>query len=177
MAIYASGQQIASNPAQLAQGVPTQILLDGYTFGAQAGVDLTVGKACFYSLTDQNVVFALGTSNGPFAGIVRRSNASAMSFGESPLGYSITVPAGQEVSVVTRGSITVLIGAFVSGGSAPVRGDVIYTATSTGALVSVAPGSSAPGGTVVTNFRVGQVPSGWTLGTLLEITNTQNVGA
>jgi hypothetical protein len=176
MAVYASGQQIASNPAELAQGVPTQILLDGYTFGAQAGADLTVGKACFYSLTDNNVVFPLGTSNGPFAGIVRRSNANAMSFGESPLGYSMTVPAGQEASVLTRGSISAVLSAFVSGGSAPARGDAIYTVTATGAFVSVAPGSSAPGGTVATNFRVGKVPSGWALGVVVEMTNTQNVG-
>lgn len=175
MAIYASGQQIASNPVALVQGVPTQVLLDGDTFGAQAGADLTVGKACFYSTTDQNVVFAIGTSNGPFAGIVRRSNANAMSFAESALGYSVVVQAGQTASVITRGSVAVVMSGVSSTAAFPARGDAVYTLTATGALFAVGAGGSAPGSSVLTNFKVGQVPAGWTAGSVLEITNTQNV--
>lgn len=174
MAVYASGQQTAANPNALQAGVPTQILLDGYTFGAQAGADLTVAKACFYSATDNNVVFPTGTSQGPFAGIVRRSNANPMSFTDSPYGFSTVIQSGLEASVITRGSVPVPIAAALSTLGSPVRGDFIYVVTATGAFNSVGTGGTPAVGSVKTNFVVGQVPSGWTTGGLVEITNTQN---
>lgn len=174
MAVYAGVQQTASNPVSFLQGVTTQISLDGYTFGAIAGADLTAGKACFYSTTDPDVVFAVGTSNGPFAGVVRRSNANAMAFSDSLLGYSLTIPTGQEASVITRGSVAVPIAAALSTLGSPVRGDFIYVVTATGAFNSVGTGGTPAGGSVKTNFVVGRVLGTWSSNAVVEITNTQN---
>lgn len=174
MAVYAGVQQTAANPAVWLQGVPTQIELDGYTFGAVAATDLTVGKACFYVATGANAVQALGTSAGPFAGIVRRSNANAMAFSDSLLGYSLTIVAGQGASVITRGSVPVPIAAALSTLGSPVRGDLIYVVTATGALNSVGVGGTPAVGSVKTNFVVGQVLGTWAANGLVEITNTQN---
>lgn len=174
MANYASGQQVAANPSALQAGVPTQVLLDGYSFGAQAGTDLTVGKACFYSTTDNNVVFAIGTSNGPFAGVVRRSNANPMSYTDSPFGFSVVIQAGQAASVMTRGSVGVPIAAALSTLASPVRGDFIYVVTATGEFNSVGAGGVPAIGSVKTNFVVGRVLPGWSAGGVVEITNTQN---
>lgn len=177
MAVYAGVQKTAANPSAFLQGVTTQTLLDNYTFGAIAATDLTVGKACFYvSDAADNAVQALGTSGGPFAGVVRRSNANAMAFSDSLLGYSLTIPAGQEASVITRGSVAVPVAAALSTLGSPVRGDFIYVVTATGAFNSVGTGGTPASGSVKTNFVVGKVTS-WTANAVIEITNTQNVGA
>jgi len=177
MAVYAGIQQTASNPVQLLQGVPTQILLDDYTFGAIAATNLTVGRACFHVASGENAVQATGTGAGPFAGVVRRSNANSLAFPDSLLGYSLTVPVGQGASVITRGSVAVPIDVLVSGLSTPARGDFVYVLPSTGAFHAVAPGSTPVVNSVKTNFVIGNVVGTWTAGALVEITNTQNVGA
>lgn len=177
MSVFAGVQQSASNPIPFLQGVTTQILLDGYTFGAIAFTDLIAGKACFYVSTSDNAVQALGTSAGPFAGVVRRSNANAMAFSDSLLGYSLTIPKGQEASVITRGSVAVPIAAALSTLGSPVRGDFIYVVTATGEFNSVGTGGTPAGGSVKTNFVVGKVIGTWSANAVVEITNTQNTGA
>jgi hypothetical protein len=176
MVLYAGGQQTAANPNALQLGVPTQVLLDGYTFGAQNSTDVVIGAACFFSATDDSVQAPSG-SFGPFAGIVLRDNANAMPFGNSILGFSTTIAAGTQISVITRGSVGVIISAALSTLGTPVRGDIIYVVTATGLFNSVGAGGTPAGGSVVTNFRVGKVLLGWTNAAVVGITNTQNVGA
>lgn len=180
MTVYASGQQVASNPATLQAGVPTQVLLEGYSFGAQAVTDLACGSACFF--VDQNGVdttvqqTSAGASTNPFAGIVLRSNANSMPFSASLQGFSNSIPTGQSASVLTRTSVAVPIAAANEGAS-PVVGSAVWAILASGLLQTQAVGGSAVAGGVLTNFRVKRVPSGWSAGGLVEITNVQNVGA
>ena len=207
MTLYASSQQVASNPAAFQIGVPTQNLLDGYTSSAQATTDLTVGSGCFY--VDINgvdtTVKQTNSGTNPFAGIVVRSNANAMPFSQSLPGFSATIPAGtSNALILSRGSIPVNIAIANESGSVPLVGSQVvamadgtfqtqinpyythihdagtYAAPGTAGPVtgsSGAPTVQLPSGGVLTNFRVRQVPSGWTTGGLVVITNTQNAGA
>lgn len=177
MAVFAGVQQTASNPVSFLQGVTTKISLDGDTFGAVAFTDLIVGDACFYVKTGDNAVQANGVGVGPFAGVVRRSNANAMAFADSLLGYSLTIPKGQNVSVLTRGSIAVPIVAALSTLGSPVRGDFVYVNPTNATFSSVGTGGAPIVGSVKTNFVIGNVIGTWSSDALVEITNTQNVGA
>jgi len=181
MAVYAAGQQIAQNPNPYQVGVPTQALLDGYTFGSIALNDLTVGNPCFYTGIADQTVQALGNYSagigGVLAGVVMRSNASAMAFGDSVLGFSTTISAGSNVQVQTRGSVPVPITTCSSTFGSPVRGDDVYVNYATGTWVVVGLGGTPPSNTAKTNFKVGKVYSSWSSGVPVEITNTQNAGA
>lgn len=181
MVAYAQGQKLAANPSALQAGVPTQILLEGYSFGAQAVSDLTIGTACF--LVDQNGYdttvqqTSAGATTNPFAGITIRANAVPMPFSASRQGFSNVIAAGLETAVQTRGSVAVPIAAANESGSVPLVGSAVWVILATGLLQTQSVGGSAVSGGVITNFRVKRVPSGWSSGALIEITNTQNVGA
>lgn len=179
MTAYAAGQQTASNPSTFQIGVPTQILLEGYTFGAQSASDVIVGTACFY--VDQNgedttvQQTSAGAAN-PFSGIVMRSNANPMSFGSSLPGFSTTISVGQDVTVLTRSSIPVSI-SVANEGASPLVGSAVWAMLATGLFQTQSVGGAAVVGGVLTNFRVKKVYGTWAANGPVEITNTQNVGA
>ncbi len=174
MATYASFQQVARNPSPWQAGVPTQVLLDGYTFASQAFTDLIVGGAAFFTATGEMVQ---QTVAGIFAGIVMRSNDIPMSYAASPFGFSNTVPATSRVQLITRGSVPVPVALANEAGSVPLIGSALYVMTATGLFQTQTVGGTAPVGGVITNFRVKRVAPGWSAGGLVEVTNTQNVGA
>ncbi len=178
MTTFASGQSVASNPAQFQIGVPTQKLLDGYTFGAQASIDLIVGKPCFY--LDQNgqskTVKNVNSGNNFFAGFVLRSNANSMDPAGSFLGYSNLIPRGQTCSVMTRGSLPILLDLAQEVGGLPKVGSEIFVLFD-GTIWSQEVGGSIPSGFYFnTNFRILRVYDNWGPGGAVEISNTQNVG-
>lgn len=177
MALYANSQQVASNPSAYQAGVPTQSLLDGYTSAAQAITDLAVASPCFY--VDINgvdtTVQQTNAGTNLFAGVVIRSNANSMPASQSAQGFSPTIPAGQNVLILTRGSIPVYIAVANEAGAIPLPGSAII-AMPNGTFQTQTVGGTVPSGGTVTNFRVRQVPSGWTAGGIVVITNTQNVG-
>lgn len=178
MTAYASGQQTASNPATFQIGVPVGVLLQGYSFGAQAAVDLTVGGPAFYSdqLGPDTTVIATVTAGEKFAGIVMRSNANPMPFSASLPGYSSTISAGVEAQILTRATVPVAVASANEGGSVPLVGSILY-AMNNGTFQTQTVGGSAPSNSQATNYRVKIVPSGWSAGGLVVVTNIQNVGA
>lgn len=178
MTAFASGQQTASNPAVYQTGVPVGVLLQGYTFGAQAATDLTVGGPSFYvdQLGPDTTVQATVTSSNIFAGIVMRSNANPMPFSASYPGFSSTISLGVEAQIITRGTVPVAIASANEGGAVPLPGSILY-AMNSGTFQTQTVGGSAPASSQATNYRVKVVPSGWSAGGLVVVTNIQNVGA
>lgn len=178
MTAYASGQQTASNPATYQAGVPVGALLLGYSFGAQAASDLTCGGPAYFAdqLGPDTTVQATVTASNKFAGIVMRSNANPMPFSASYPGYSNTISLGLEAEILTRASVPVPIALANESGSVPLIGSILY-AMNDGTFQTQTVGGSAPGSSQATNFRVRIVPSGWTTGALVVVTNIQNVGA
>lgn len=178
MTTYASSQQLASNPVLYEVGVPFGPLLLGYTFGAQAATDVVVGLPCFYvdrSGVDTTVQ-ATVTASQIFAGVVLRSNANPMPFSASLQGFSTTISAGFEAQVQVRGSVPVPIALANESGSVPLPGSAVY-AMNNGTFETQTVGGSAPASSQITNFRVAIVPSGWSAGGTVVITNILNVGA
>lgn len=178
MTVFASGQQTASNPAVYQIGVPVGVLLQGYTFGAQAATDLVVGGPAFYAdqLGPDTTVQATVTASNVFAGIVMRSNAGAMPFSASYPGFSSTIPLGNQAQIITRGTVPVAIASANESGSVPLVGSILY-AMNAGTFQTQTVGGSAPGSAQASNYRVKYVPSTWSAGGLVVVTNIQNVGA
>lgn len=177
MTLYASSQKTASNPSAFTAGVPTQALLDGYTTTAQAATDLLVAQPCFYvDINGVDTTVQQTRTTNLFAGVVLRTNATSMPFSTSRQGFSATIPLGADVSFLTRGSVPVYIASANESGSVPLLGSAVY-AMNDGTFQTQTVGGSAPANSVLTNFRVKQVPTGWTAGAIVVITNTQNVGA
>lgn len=179
MAIYAGFQQQATNPNLYQIGVPTGALLDGATYGAQAVTEITVGSACY--LVDNNAgldttVAQTKTGTQKFAGIVVRSQATSISWDQSQYGFGNKIPSGQNVSILTRGSIPILLALANEAGNYPLDDSVIY-AMPDGTFQSQSFGGTAPVNGNITNFRIKQVPAGWVANGIVLVTNTQNVGA
>jgi hypothetical protein len=178
MALSAGIQKQAANPNKFQAGVPTGALLDGATFGAQAITDIIIGSGCFISDNDglDTTVTQTRIATNPFAGVALRSNESTISFADARAGFGNVVPEGQNVSVLTRGSVPVALAIALESGGLPLAGSVVY-AMPDGTFQSQTLGGVAPVGGSETNFRVKQVPAGWVVNALIVITNTQNVGA
>lgn len=177
MTLYASSQKTASNPSAFTAGVPTQASLDGYTTTAQAATDLLVAQPCFYvDINGVDTTVQQTSSSNLFAGVVLRTNATNMPFSTSRQGFSATIPLGSDVSFLTRGSVPAYIILANESGSVPLLGSAVW-AMNNGTFQTQTVGGSAVSGGVLTNFRVKQVPSGWSVGGIVVITNTQNVGA
>ena len=180
MAIFAGGQQTAINPAYWQAGVPTQGLLDGYTYAKVCMTDIKVGIGCFYSQTTGGFQQTAPTT-GVFAGIVMRSNANSMSYLDSRLGFSEVITAGFTAQVITRGTVPVYLALANETGALPKIGSAIYVMAD-GTFQSQSIGGTAPTGGTITNFRVSSVGENisgyvWAANGLVEITNTQNCGA
>lgn len=181
MTLFADSQQKASNPSAFQAGVPTQNLLDGYTSAAQAATDLLVASGCYYGdvngvdTTVQQTTASVGANL--FAGVVLRTNSNAMPFSQSLQGFSATIPAGfSNAEFLTRGSVPVYITLANEAGNVPSLGSAVYCMLD-GTFQTQKVAGVAPVGGTLTNFRVRQVPAGWTAGAIVVITNTQNVGA
>lgn len=179
MTVYAAGQRVASNPAQLINGVPTIPLIDGDTLGVQLATDCLVASAVFYVDTNGADTTVAQTTTTPalFAGVLRRSNSQNMPFGDSLAGFSPTISAGSNASVIVRSTVPVAIAAANESGSVPLIGSAVYAMTATGLFQTQTVGGSAPSGGVLTNFRVFRVPAGWSAGATVVISNKQSVGA
>lgn len=178
MTVFSSGQQTASNPANFQIGVPVGVLLQGYTFAAQAATDLVVGGPSFYvdQLGMDTTVQATVTASNIFAGIVMRSNANPMPFSASYPGFSSTLSLGLEAQIITRGTVPIAVASASESGSVPLPGSIVY-ASNAGTFITQTVGGSAPASSQPTNYRVKIVPSGWSTGGLVVVTNIQNVGA
>ena len=179
MAIYASFQKQATNPNLYQIGVPTGILLDGATYGAQAVTDIIVGSACY--LVDNNAglnttVTQIKTGTQQVAGVVVRSQSTSISWNQAQYGFGNIIPRGQNVTILTRGSIPVLLALALDAGNYPLAGSAIY-AMPDGTWQSQIVGAVAPINGNITNFRIKQVPTGWVANSIVLITNTQNIGA
>lgn len=178
MTDFANFQQVASNPAVYQVGVPVGPMLAGYSFGAQAASDLVVGKPAFYvdQLGPDTTVQATVTAGQKFAGVVIRSNANPMPFSVSLQGYSTTIAAGLEAEIGTRLTVPVLVASANESGSVPLQGSILY-AMNDGTFQTQTVGGAAPSNSQASNFRVKVVPSGWSAGGYVVVSNIQNVGA
>lgn len=184
MANVAGFQTQAQNSAFVQLGVPVSDLLDGYTSAGVATATMTVAGAAFSADTNPvlNASFSpTSTASATnFAGIVLRSNANGMGAnGSLNAGYDGTIPAGRNVTVITRGSVPVVITTASEAGGAPIIGSIVYVNPTTGAFYTQIVGGTAPANTVATNFRVlVSATAGYTAGvTPVIISNIQNVGA
>lgn len=179
MTLFANSQQKAINPSAFQAGVPVQALLDGYTSAGQAETDLLVASACFYSEINGVATTVKQTNAGSnlFAGVVLRSNSNAMPFSQSLPGFSPTIPAGfTNAEFLTRGTIPVYVALANETGGLPLLGSAVW-AMNDGTFQTQEVGGTAITNGTLTNFRVRQVPTGWTAGAIVVITNSQNVGA
>lgn len=178
MANVADFQNTMGNPLGYAVGVPTVILLDGYTQAAVATVDINVGAAVFITdITQFNQSAAASGTAVQFAGIALRSNTSGLPWGSVPAGFANVIAAKANVQIMTRGSVPINIAVANESGSVPLKDSIVYAKLSDGTWQTQTVGGSAPSGCVATNFRVKQIYSGWTAGGPVEVTNIQNVGA
>ena len=133
-------------------GVPGEQYSDGpwiaqsYTINsASAAYNIIGATGC--SITSQGFV-AAGNSGGTavYAGIlVDPKNVALFGAGGIPLAPTLTVPNFTQVECATEGSYWVTLTGSGGGGAANIGDWVVYDQT-TGALSSVAPGTSLPSG-------------------------------
>ena len=179
MANVADFQSQAANPVNFQLGVPTQGMQGNIaTNSVVALAPVTIGNGVFQ--LDLNPVLnasgsMAGTATSPVVGIAIRSQSNSDSAFYTQ-GYSLNVPAGQNVQCLTRGSVPV----YVSAGNkaTPALGDAVWILqTVDGAglnIVTQAVGGTAIANATLTSFRVSYVPSGYGVGSLVVVTNTQN---
>jgi len=180
MANYAGTQKSASNSSPFTIGLPTQAVREGDTSGYVAYTDVTVGGAVFavdVNSTNQSVQ-ATGSATNPFVGIVLRANDTP-SVDLYTQGYTLTIAAGRQCEVITKGTVPVYVTQQGATPIAPVFGDIVFVLPSGVFFTQATAGGSLPAGAIQTQFRVSFVPGGTGVAanSPIIITNRQNVGA
>lgn len=154
----------------------------GSTSGAIAAVDMTVAKAAFWTTVNQEnaAVSNVNTGTRPFAGIVRRANATSWGFAVNPSGatadqegFSMTIASGLNVELMQHGSIWVKIDVAEESGGNSLYGSAVWARNSDGALITEVVGTPVSGATLTT-FTVGSMTAA-APGTLIMITNVNDV--
>ena len=181
MGNVADFQSQASNPINFQLGVPTQGMQGNIaTNSVVALAPVTIGNGVFQ--LDLNPALnasgsMAGTATSPVVGIAIRSQSNSDSAFYTQ-GYSLNVPTGQGVQCLTRGSVPVYVSAGAAQKATPALGDAVWILqTVDGAglnIVTQAVGGTAIANATLTSFRVSYVPSGYGVGSLVVVTNTQN---
>lgn len=154
----------------------------GSTSGAIAAVDMTVAKGAFWTTVNQenSAVSKVNGGSNPFAGIVRRANATSWGFAVNPSGetadqegYSMSIASGLNVEIMQHGSIWVKIDVAAETGGNSLYGSAIWCRNADGALISETVGDVVANATLTT-FTVGSMTAA-APGTLVMITNVNDV--
>ena len=129
-------------------------IAQSYTINsASAAYNIIGATGC--SITSEGFVAAGNAGGGKvYAGIlVDPKNVALFGTGGIPLNPTLTVPNYTQVECATSGSFWVTLTGSGGSGAANIGDWVCYNLT-TGALTSVAPGTSLPGGTAWANATV-----------------------
>lgn len=182
MVNYAGMQKTAQNSAILTLGLVTQALRDGDTSGYVAINNIGIGAPAFlYDINapiNASVSAASTGATQPFVGVVYRGQQTA-SIDFYTQGYSNQIQAGLRVEVLTRGTIAVNVTQQGATAVSPAFGDIVFVLPTGVFFTAPTAGGTLPAGAVQTNFRVVQVPAGFSVPVtpfLIVISNRQNVG-
>lgn len=151
---------------QMLQGLPGDFASDrtAVTLSANglfAKGDVTVGNACFYGTSGNQVVSNSSNGTNAVAGfVIRNAGLSPMGWSDSQAGFGFVVPDGTQANVATGGDFMAVITGINSSGVAdhvPVIGDIIWVNLTTGALASAPSSVSTATGYIKTGWKVTKV--------------------